>query len=161
MWANGYLKNRKIDGPLRTKIVEESVPNAVLAFLSGVYHYDTEFDAWFCVLVQNVCRKYIKEQTRANLRLENEAVSINEVDYLLEQIADHKELDSRELRALRAELLEAIEWLSSESRKELFVLYYFEGFSFKEIAEKMGKSLNAIYKLHFDALAELRNIFRN
>jgi RNA polymerase sigma factor (sigma-70 family) len=161
MWANGYLKNQHIDGSLRTKSVEECVPNAVLAYLSSVYHYDTEFDAWFCVLVQNVCRKYIKDQMRNGRMLEKEALSIDEVDYLLEKLADDRELDSRRLKELRSELLEATKRLSSEARQQLIILYYFSGFSFKEIAQTMGKSMNAIYKLHFDALNELRGNLGN
>ncbi len=161
MWANGYLKRRGIHDSLRAKSVEECVPNAVLAFLSSVYHYDTEFDAWFCVLVQNVCRKYIQEQTRSGRILEREAVSIDEIDYLLEKMADSNELDSQQQRELRAELLEAIKRLSSEARQQLIIDHYFSGYSFKEIAADMNKSMTAVYKLHFDALNDLRGNLGN
>lgn len=160
-WANSYLRNHHIDDPLRTKCIEECVPNAVLAFLGGVYHYDTEFDAWFCVLVQNVCRKYIKEQMRSNRVLEKEAVSVDQVGFMLEQLADVKELDSRKIRELRADLLEATKQLSSEARQGLIISYYFSGLSFKQISKEMDKSMSAIYKLHFDALKELRGILED
>jgi RNA polymerase sigma factor (sigma-70 family) len=158
LWANGYLKNHDIGGPLRTKCVEECVPNAVLAFLSGVYHYDTEFDAWFCVLVQNVCRKHIKEQMRGSRVLEKEAVSVDQVGLMLERLADTNEMNSQRRRELRADLLDAAEKLSSEARQALIIGYYFSGFSFKQLSEKMNKSMTAVYKLHFDALKELREI---
>jgi DNA-directed RNA polymerase specialized sigma24 family protein len=54
--------------------------------------------------------------------------------------------------------LEAVEQLSSDARRELIIQLYFSDYSFKEIAEKLNKSLNATYKVHFDALNELRDI---
>jgi RNA polymerase sigma factor (sigma-70 family) len=157
-WANGCMKQWNIYGPLRKQCVEECVPNAVLAFLTGTYHYDTEFDAWLCVLVQNVCRKYIKEQLHPNHAAEADALSYDKFEFLLEALADNDAIASQRARELRAILLEAVEKLSSEARQELIILHYFEGFSFKEIAQKMDRSLNAVYKLHFDALNELREI---
>lgn len=158
-WANGYLIRQNIHGPLKKKIVEESVPNAVMAYLSGTYLYDTNFDAWFCVLVQNVCRKYIKEQLHPNHKNHNAAVSYDKYEFLLEALADNNEIASQRTRELRSDLLEAVEKLSSQARQELIILHYFEGYSFKEIAKKMERSLNAVYKLHFDALNELRTYF--
>lgn len=158
MWANSYLSNQQIDGPLRIKIVEECVPNAVLTFLSSIYHYDTEFDAWFCVLVQNVCKKYIKDQMRPAAMLEKEALSVDHSELLLERLADGKALDANRQRELRAELLEAIKKLSSTARQDLIIHYYFLNFSFKEIGAKLNKSMSAIYKLHHDAIKELRSI---
>lgn len=156
-WANGYMKQRHIHGPLRKECVEECVPNAVLAFFTGTYYYDTEFDAWLCVLVQNVCRKYIKEQRHPNHTAETDAVSYDKFEFLLEALADNNALDSQRFRELRSLLLEAVEKLSSKARQQLIILHYFEGFSFQEIAQKMERSLNAVYKLHFDALNELRD----
>lgn len=160
-WANGFMKQWHIHGPLRKQAVEECVPNAVLAFLTSTYHYDTEFDAWFCVLVQNVCRKYIKEQRHPNQTAEAEALSYDRFEFLLEVLADNEAIDSQRARELRAILLEAVEKLSSEGRKEIIIRHYFEGYSFKEIAKIMDRSLNAVYKLHFDALKELRDLLND
>lgn len=155
-WANGFLKRQGIHGDLRQKSVKECVTNAALAYLSGVYHYDSDFDPWLCVLVQNVCRKYIKEQRHPNQIQEEEAVSLDKFDFSAETLADKEAGNSQKLDDLRLRLLNAIEGLSSEARKELIILHYFSGYSFKEIALKMNKSLNAVYKLHFDALNDLR-----
>jgi DNA-directed RNA polymerase specialized sigma24 family protein len=158
MWANGYFMGRNIYGRLRKKCVEECVPNAVMAYLSSSYYYDTDFDAWFCVLVQNVCRKYIKEQHHPNNTVQTQALSYDKFEFLLEALADKNEINSRKLSELRSILLEAVEQLSSNARRELIIQLYFSDYSFKEIAARMDKTLNAAYKVHFDALNELRDI---
>jgi RNA polymerase sigma factor (sigma-70 family) len=157
-WANGYFIQRKMYGRLRKKCVEECVPNTVLAYLSSSYYYDTDFDAWFCVLVQNVCRNYIKDQRHPNHTAQAQALSYDKFEFLLEALADKNEIDSRKLSELRSVLLEAVEKLSSNARRELILLLYFSDYSFKEIADSMDKTLNATYKVHFDALNELRDI---
>ncbi|MFZ0548082.1 MAG: sigma-70 family RNA polymerase sigma factor [Candidatus Promineifilaceae bacterium] len=157
-WTNGYLRHRKIYGPLKEKCIEECVPNAVIAYLTGTYHYDVEFDAWFCVLVHNTCRKHIKEQLRSSRPPQKETISLDQLGYLLETLGDKREMDARRQRELRAALLTAVEQLSSEARRELIIRHYFLDHSFKEIAEEMDKTMNAVYKLHFDALNELETI---
>ncbi len=156
-WANGFMKKHHIHGPLRKRSVEMCTTNSVLAFLSGTYHFDTVFEAWFCVLVQNVCRKYIKEELHPNRVNLDQALPIDKFDFQSDLLKDKDASQSQRLRELRIDLLESIDNLSSENRKQLILLHYFHGFSLKEIARKMNKSLNAIYKLHFDALADLRN----
>jgi RNA polymerase sigma factor (sigma-70 family) len=58
----------------------------------------------------------------------------------------------------RLDLLDAIDQLSSEDRRTIILLYYFEGKDFDEIAEVLDRTKNALYKLHFDALENLRKI---
>lgn len=157
-WANKYFMKHNIHGPLRKKCVEEAVPNAVLAYLTGTYHYDTDFDAWCCVLVQNVCRKYIHDQLHPNRTPPKNMISYDKFESMLEALADNNEINSQRQRELRSVLLDAIEQLSSEARRELIVRYYFLGFSFKEIAEKRNSTMTATYKMHFDALKELKEI---
>lgn len=155
-WASGFLKRQGIHGNLRKSSVKECVTNAVLAYLSGVYHYDTDFDPWLCVLVQNVCLKYIKEQRHPNQIQQEEAISYEQSRFPIETLIDGGASHSQQLKDIRLMLLEAIEGLSSEARKELILLYYFHGYSFKEFASKTNRTLNAVYKLHFDAINELR-----
>ena len=63
--------------------------------------------------------------------------------------------------ALRLDLLADIDQLASEARKQIILLHYFEGYSLPQIASKLDKSDNAVYKLHFDALNNLRKIWDN
>ncbi len=49
----------------------------------------------------------------------------------------------------------------SEARKQVVLLRYFESYTFQQIALKLDKSDNAIYKLHFDALNNLRKIWES
>jgi RNA polymerase sigma factor (sigma-70 family) len=156
-WATKYFKKHNIFGPLQAQCLNECVPNAVLAFLSSAYHYDSDFDAWFCVLVQNVCKRYIRDERRAAYAGPEKTLSLEEFTSLFEAPADNNEIDARRLLEMRQNLLEAVEKLSSEARKELIILHYFMDYSFKEIAGRMHRTLNATYKLHFDALNELRD----
>ena len=56
------------------------------------------------------------------------------------------------------DLLSAVNKLNSEDRKRFIQLYYFEGLGFQEIAKILDRTTNALYKLHFDALENLRKI---
>ena len=75
------------------------------------------------------------------------------------QLPDLTYKDAARVRELRQELVVALEQLSSAARRQLIVLHYFQGFTLPEIADKLGKTISATYKLHFDALAELRKIW--
>jgi len=85
---------------------------------------------------------------------DSELVDIDAVQNYLTDPTHHK----REyLDDIRSVLLEAISQLS-DSREQVIKLTYFKGLSPKEAAEKMEKSIGAIYNLRFYALEDLRKI---
>ena len=78
---------------------------------------------------------------------------------VIEHLAGRSEAEGERRRKLQLELLDAIAQISSVARRRIITLHYFQGLSLPEIARKMGRSMNATYKLHFDALAELGKIW--
>lgn len=118
--------------------------------LTARFPYDTEVEAWACVLVQNVCRGYLRRERKVPDTLD---------DALIEHLSGLSQAEGEHRRKLQLELLDAIEQISSVDRRRIITLHYFQGLSLPEIARKMGRSMNATYKLHFDALAELGKIW--
>jgi RNA polymerase sigma factor (sigma-70 family) len=55
---------------------------------------------------------------------------------------------------------DAVDQLPTEQKRLVIRMRYFQGYAFREIADHLGKTINAIYKSHFDALEDLEKILR-
>jgi RNA polymerase sigma factor (sigma-70 family) len=149
-WAGAILLHTPgLAGDL-DQLSAEYASAAAEKILTAYFPYDTEFDPWAYVLVRNVCRQLLRRE-----RLPIEPIDDDQVA----QLPDLRHADVERVRDLRRDLLAAIEQLSSDARRQLIVLHYFQGYSLPDIAARLGKTMPAIYKLHFDALAELRKIW--
>ncbi len=155
-WAFHFLMRSNFAPNASTKeLTGEYATEAAMALLVSHFPYDTEFDPWAHNLVQNICRRKIREAMKKSNIPDSQTFSL---DDLSRQISDALIGWDAELRELRAELLDSMEQLI-DTRKQVILLHYFDGLPLPEIAKIMDKSQSAIYNLHFNALSDLREIF--
>jgi RNA polymerase sigma factor (sigma-70 family) len=155
-WAYYFLVRKSFTANKATQdIASECATEAAINMLRAYFPYDTDFDPWAHVIVQNTCRKYIHSRMKKSAIPEDSIVDVE--DEVLE-LSDPP-VDNRHGSGDEAEenLLKALEKLSN-LRRQVIELIYFEELSHKEAAQKMGKSLGAIYSLQFNALQDLRKI---
>jgi RNA polymerase sigma factor (sigma-70 family) len=163
-WAYSYLP--RIGYPSyarrdeRLQQAQTCAAEAAVTLLDAYFPYDVNFDPWACTLLQNVTRKQMNRRIRPRLEAQRQEIELDAWDNWLHNLSDPAGEDDQHLVERRVDLLKAIDQLSSEARQQFLLLYYFEGKTFKEIAALMGKSQNALYKLHSDALDNLRKIWR-
>jgi RNA polymerase sigma factor (sigma-70 family) len=152
-WAYNYLRNNMLDlHPL--DIAQECANEAAITILGAHFPYDTEFEPWAHVLVKNICSKFIHKATKGTTIPRQSTIHI---DDNLESLKDPQYEQQERQQDLQDDLLEAIAKLSN-GRRQVIVLKYLQEYSLDEIAQKMGKSIGAIYCLHFNALSDLRKI---
>ncbi|MBI5567770.1 MAG: RNA polymerase sigma factor [Chloroflexi bacterium] len=149
-WASTLLRHTPGLAGDPDQLSPEYAAAAAEKLLTAYFPYDTEFDPWAYVLVRNVCRQLLRRERPPIDPIDDDQVA---------QLPDLRHADVERARDLRRELLGVIEQLSSDARRQLIVLHYFQGYSLPDIAARLGKTMSAIYKLHFDALAELRKIW--
>ncbi|MCI0398683.1 MAG: sigma-70 family RNA polymerase sigma factor [Chloroflexi bacterium] len=155
-WAYAFLRRKGV--PQGTEIIQVAADCAadagtLLARLR--FPFDTHFDAWACTVAKKVCQQQLSKLWSKNDSPYKAGMALEEQ---LKTLGDPASLDDTRLVEIRLDLLQAIEQLASETRQQFILLYYFEQRSFDEVAEVMGRSKNALYKLHFDTLKELGKI---
>jgi len=87
--------------------------------------------AWLCTILRNVFRKGLRDESPPG-----RVVSLELLAETAEEMPIHSTWDSEDLQSLLNELPE-------EFRTPL-ILYYFDEFSYKEIAEQMGVPLGTV-----------------
>ncbi|MEM7118963.1 MAG: sigma factor-like helix-turn-helix DNA-binding protein [Chloroflexota bacterium] len=109
------------------------------------------------MLLQNISRQYMNRQI--NPKSVETAVELDARDDWLNNILDPQGETEQQQFILRQDLNRALMQLSSDARRQFIQLYYFEHLTFPEIARRLDRKENALYKLHHDALKNLRKIF--
>ncbi len=155
IWAyNFFLRKNFAADPNTQEIAAECATDAALTLLNAHFPYDTDFDPWAHIIVQNACRKYIHKN------LKKSAVPQESMVDLQENFIDPNEV-LPEVRALQKESGVELTYLLaqlSDARRSVIEFIYLNDMSPVEVAEKMGKSVGAIYSLQFHALGDLRKI---
>jgi len=155
LWAFNFLIRNGYRVESATQdIAEECAVEAAIQILNAYFPFDVSFHSWARVIVQHTCLKYFRKKTKKSIVQDSMLVDIDALHNLL---TDPTHSEREHLNDIRSVLLEAISQLS-DLRKQVIELTYFKGFSPKEAAEKMGKSIGAIYNLRFYALEDLRKI---
>jgi len=154
-WAYTFFlrKNFAADDPTR-EIAIECATEAALQLLDSHFPYDTEFDAWAHTLVQNTCRKFVRNSLKKSVVPQEKQVELED------DLTDLSDLPL-EVQMLMTELgveLESALAQLSEARRSVIRMHYFDGMELEEIAQDLGKSTGAVYSLHFNALGDLRKI---
>jgi RNA polymerase sigma factor (sigma-70 family) len=154
-WAYNFFlrKNFAADDHTR-EIAIECATEAAIQLLNSHFPYDTDFDPWAHILVQNTCRKYIHNSLKKSVVPQEKQVELED------DLADlnHLPLEAQMLMTeLGTELESALAQLS-EARRSVIRMLYFDGLDLEEIAKKLDKSAGAVYSLHFNALGDLRKI---
>lgn len=159
-WAYAFLRRRNF--PAHGDRYEHAIAcaaDAAATILDTRFPYDVHFERWAYVILQNICLRHIDRHWNSSDVLHNNPVALDEFDDWIHNLAPDDARDDVSLAALRHDLLQAIAALGSDARQEFLLLRYFHQRTFDEISVIMNRSKNALYKLHFDALAELRKIW--
>ena len=149
-WAYNFFRRKSFAADDHTReIAIECATNAAVNLLNAHFPYDTDFDPWIHTIVQHACRKYIQKALRKSVVPEEKMVDLEDnlvgtEDFLLE-------MESGDETATALAQL-------SEARRTVIQLIYFDELSPEETAQKMGKSVGAVYSLQFHALNDLRKI---
>lgn len=136
------------------ELADECATEAANCILTAHFPYDVEFMPWMSVLLRNVCSVKRKKVLRPPEQ------DISELEELLtnSSVPSGRKLESQ--IGIRKNLLYLLEKLSVPRRQVVF-MYYFERLTFQEIAEKLGKTPNAVHQLHFYALRDLEKMFKD
>lgn len=143
----------------RRRHASDCATDAAVAILDSHFPYDVHFERWAHVLTQYVCLRHIERHWHPSATFQDKMISLDEYDGWLQNLANPSAEDETRRLTLQHDLRQAVDQLSTETRREFIRLYYFRQYSFDEIAAKMNKNKNALYKLHFDALENLREIW--
>jgi len=131
---------------------QEATQEACLSIYCRVYPYDCPFDAWvLTILRHHVFRSYHRPRNPLNLP---------NVTNPLEKALPEKATKPTELSKFeRSEpLLQALGQLRSVSQRQVIDCLFFQELSPQETAQKLGKSVQAIYNLKGRALAKLSKL---
>ena len=147
VWARHYLSSGKYN--LAQGEAEDIAHEAMLVLITARFPYDTHFDPWARRILRNTCAQmHRKAKEVAELREQQQSEQgPTPVRKLEESVAIHQDL------------LRSIETMSNPDRQRFLLLHYYQDLSFAEIQPIMNKTLSALYKLHFDALEEVREIY--
>ncbi len=155
-WCFKYLLRKSYNNPsiANEENATECAIDASQTIVNAFFPYDVDFDPWAHMIVIHVCQKFMRStQKKSTVRDE----SLLALDELMETIKDPKPQDEEHQKDLAKTLAEAIAQLEGP-RREVIRMIYFEGLSPKEVAQKLGKTVGAIYNLHFNALRDLKKI---
>jgi len=154
--AYKYFRRKNFDNSFHThEIAEECASKAAEVILFASFPYDTDLDAWIVQIVQNKCLKFMSEEMQKRKIPANMQLGLDDE---LECIDDSPDpLHQLEEEEISAAIKKALDQLP-EMRREALILKYFNGFSPKEISDKLGKSVDAVYLLQFNGLKDLRKI---
>ena len=154
-WAYNFFLRKGFTADENTReIAIECASDAALNLLSAHFPYDTEFDPWAHVLVQNACRKYIHKNLKKSMVPDDKKVELD--DELPDPSAPLLEFSALQ-KEFGEEMAHALDQLT-EARRAVIHAIYFEELKPEEVAVRLGKSVGAIYGLQFHALEDLRKI---
>ena len=148
-------------------LVQDAFVSALKDLGSFTYKNEGDFLRWMSRIAENRLRGHLhrlhanKRDIRKEVRLNNR-IRINEDSF----VASLEAVDTTTPSAIMSKkeefdkLARAIEELTPQYR-EVIVLTKIEGLSYKEIADKLGKSSEAVRKLVSRALEALISIFEN
>jgi RNA polymerase sigma factor (sigma-70 family) len=156
-WAYNFFLRKNFARDNRTReIAVECATEAAVSLLNAHFPYDTEFEPWAHILVQNTCRKYIQHAFRKSEVPQDKKVDLDDSDNLASPNEELLEMDALQ-REAGHEIMEAMKQLS-EARRQVIQAIYFDEMEPEETARRMGRSVGAIYSLQFQALKDLRKI---
>jgi RNA polymerase sigma-70 factor, ECF subfamily len=152
-WAYSFLRKKSFPayGEGRKRHAVDCATEAAARVLSARFPYDVDFSCWAYVLLQNTCLSHMRRHIQTTSVPYHREVEFGDST---EHQASEEENDEIQQFDRAQDLEQRIKKLSSE--KQRFVqLFYFEEKGYQEIAAIMGCSINALYKVHYDALKGL------
>ena len=154
-WAYNYLLRKGFAGDQNTlDLATGCAADAAIILLDAHFPYDTEFDPWAHIIVQNACRKFMYRNQKKSMVPEDKKVELE--DELIDPDTPLPEISALQQQS-GEELSKAMDQLT-EARRAVVHAIYFDDLSPEQIARRLDKTIGAVYTLHFHALEDLRKI---
>jgi RNA polymerase sigma factor (sigma-70 family) len=130
---------------------------AAEAILNSQFPYDIDSDPWVHRIVQIQCLRFMRDETRKKEIPSDKLVELNEeiCEKIFDQATILQPMIEEELQIAIARAISQL----SQARREVIQMKYFEELTPIEIAKRLGKSIEAVYCLQFNALKDLRKNF--
>lgn len=152
----GYIIQRVKDRDLADDIFQETFVKAITTIRQGRYNEEGKFSAWICRIARNLIVDYFRqEKTEASVSTDDGTVDILNRKELADETVEDSIIDLQ----IEEDVRRLVGQLPQEQRRVLEMRYY-EGLSFKEIAEQTGVSINtALGRMRY-AILNMRRIAR-
>lgn len=150
--AYAFLRKRGlIPGEVTFLLAVDSATDAALNMLNANFPFDTEFEPWLYQFIKHACLKSITRQVRMLKRVAD-AMDPHEI---AEQLTDPR--NGRIDWEIFMDLAQAIGRLSAK-RRQVLALRYGQGLPSSAVAKLMDSTVNAVNKLHHDAIKQLQDM---
>lgn len=135
-------------------IFQETFVKAIQTIRQGRYTENGKFPAWISRIAHNLIIDYYRQEKSEN----HQSSDLTEVDILnRKELCEHTIEDAMVLDQIKADVRYLIEELP-ELQKQVLKMRYYQGLSFKEIAEITNVSINtALGRMRY-AILNLRRI---
>jgi RNA polymerase sigma factor (sigma-70 family) len=154
-WAYLFLLKRGYQETITTwENARECGSEAASKLLGAYFPYDTELEPWARVIVQNVCMKFMRKNSKDVPIVEE---SYETLEGALRDISDPNLSETDNRNDMQEGLMEAVDQLTSP-RRDVIIMKYLKGMTPVEIAKKLGKGVRAVHSLQFHAIRDLRKI---
>ena len=152
----GYIIQRVKDRDRADDIFQETFVKAITTIRQGRYNEEGKFSAWICRIARNLIVDYFRqEKTEASVSTDDGTVDILNRKELADETVEDAIIDLQ----IEEDVRRLVGQLPQEQRRVLEMRYY-EGLSFKEIAEQTGVSINtALGRMRY-AILNMRRIAR-
>lgn len=134
----------------------ECAADAGAEIVGSHFPYDTEFDAWAYMLLRYTS---LKQLNRSKQQKRVPEAKLVELDVLLPRLNVPLGMSDVQRCNWQFDLMVGMDKLATVARREVLLLRYFENMTYDEIAKRMGRTIGAVYKLHFEAIEELKQFF--
>jgi RNA polymerase sigma factor (sigma-70 family) len=139
----------------RQEHAEACAGDAAVVIRTQPFPFDTEFNGWACTVVIYVCANHVRRERGGPSVPDRAQVSLDEDNGLSQVIRDPSSENDQRRADQRHDLMQHVSALS-DAQQQFVMLHYFEEMGYDQIVDIMDRSKNALYKLNFDALANLR-----
>ncbi|MFN8472535.1 MAG: RNA polymerase sigma factor [Anaerolineae bacterium] len=149
--ATSLLRQRGWDGEQAEERAQEVVQDTALIIFEHPFPYDCPFDAWSFLILRNRVAGALSRPNPLN----------NPHNVLPDETEDSLELaELPDIRSIERSLwvLEALEQVDSEAQRRVIEYEFLEGLPVVEIAERLGRTPQAVYNLKNRALRALYEI---
>lgn len=152
-----FLDNERLNEANKASI------DGATAIFTSYFPFDVSFEAWAYNLQRNVCRHRVRDSIKRANEPVGQALELDAWDGWEIRLPDPaiESLDSViwEKEAYN-KVQKSLELLTID-QQAFIELYYFNGFTYGEVANLMDKSKNAIYSLNHNAIKQLRILVEN
>ena len=148
-----FIKLMVRDAELAKDMTQETFTRAYAAL--NTFRIESDFSPWLYRIAYNICHDYIRSKARREEQTDQEAE--DESDLWHTRLSKPEEV--YQTSELRERLLSSLEKLKPIFREAL-ILRHYEEFSYAEIAEILGVSVNAVRIRVLGARLEMQKLLK-